>query len=71
MSNIEYTDFDRIGFCDELTGAGESKYPANTNVLFVDLKAVRGALARSADAALPGLIFNTSKKVSNWEGVVT
>jgi len=64
VSNIEYTEFDRIGFSDAPDESGTSRYPANTNVLYVDLGAAVRALGSCADAALPGMIFNTKKRVA-------
>ena len=42
MTNVEYTEFGRLGVSDECAeGSQLSRYPANTNVLYVGLK-VRG-----------------------------
>ena len=51
VSNIEYTEFSRMGLTDEISNQSEgaevnsssrpvSLYPANTNVLYVDLRRV-------------------------------
>ena len=41
MTNIEYTEFKRLGIADEAQceGSALSVFPANTNVLYLDLKA--------------------------------
>lgn len=37
---MEYTEFDRLGVADEcLEGSQYSRYPANTNVLYIGLAA--------------------------------
>lgn len=66
VSNVEYTEFDRIGFSDaaDETSPSTSRFPANTNILYVDLSAVQGALRAVPESALPGMIFNRKKKVS-------
>lgn len=39
VTNVEYTEFDRLGVSDEcLDGSHYSRYPANTNVLYIGLK---------------------------------
>lgn len=39
VTNLEYTEFEKYGFTDECEeGSGFSRYPANTNVLYVSLK---------------------------------
>ncbi len=45
ITNIEYTEFQRLGICDEAQAGGSrlSKFPANTNVLYVGLKASNSA----------------------------
>ncbi len=68
ITNIEYTEFQRLGICDEAQAGGSrlSKFPANTNVLYVGLKAsdsARDCQARSqarctAFELLPLAYFN-------------
>jgi hypothetical protein len=65
VSNIEYTEFERMGICD-VPVAGDShrsQYPANTNVLYVDLGAAHRVAASEGRAALPGMIINLKKTV--------
>ena len=41
VTNVEYTEFDRLGVADEcLEGSQYSRYPANTNVLYIGLEVV-------------------------------
>jgi hypothetical protein len=45
VANVEYTEFERLGVPDEAAaGSALSRFPANTNVLYVGLQArARGA----------------------------
>ena len=70
ITNLEYTEFERLGIKDQPAkeGSNYSLFPANTNVLFVGLKPVEKALhigiaSGSASAVLPGLILNTKKEI--------
>ncbi|KAG1679276.1 hypothetical protein FOA52_009306 [Chlamydomonas sp. UWO 241] len=74
LTNIEYTEFDRLGITDcaaeGAPGAAQlSVFPANTNVLYVGLPAaasiVQSAVeSGSSERLMPGLIFNLKKKVA-------
>jgi len=57
ITNIEYTDFAAKGIQDipERPGGHYSIFPANTNILFVDLKAVQEALKK---CPIPGILVN-------------
>jgi len=68
VSNVEYTDFERLGVQDEgaTPGSEYSKFPANTNILYVGLGALERALRQnSGRAALPGMLVNLTKKVES------
>ena len=72
VSNVEYTEFARLGITDvpRDEGGNHSVFPANTNVLYVGLSAVEAAVetsvkAGSTDAILPGMILNLSKEVAH------
>ena len=56
LTNIEYTEFAKHGLVDE--GDEYSLYPANTNVLFADLKAVEAVIEK---VPLPGMLINMKK----------
>lgn len=78
ISNIEYTEFAKYGLEDDSredgsvdeSGRAVSKFPANTNVLYVALPAVRDVLSREGVASLPGMIINLNKKTS-WTDAAT
>lgn len=57
ITNIEYTDFATKGIKDapEFEGGLYSKFPANTNILFLDLPSVKEALKK---IPIPGILVN-------------
>jgi hypothetical protein len=60
LTNIEYCDFQKYGIADE-PSIGEvsfSKYPSNTNLLFIDIEAIEEALL---DTPIPGMLVNLKK----------
>ena len=62
ISNIEYTDFAQKNIQDipVETGGKYSIYPANTNILFIDLEAIK----RVTDICpMPGMLINMKNKV--------
>lgn len=63
ITNVEYTDFKKKGIqdCPEKEGSCYSRFPANTNILFIDLDAVSAAEKK---APLPGLIVNMKTSVN-------
>lgn len=73
VSNVEYTEFDKYGLEDDSrddgsvdeSGRAVSIFPANTNVLYVAIPAVRDVLSREGVASLPGMIINLNKK-AKW-----
>ncbi|CAD7695210.1 unnamed protein product [Ostreobium quekettii] len=75
LTNIEYTEFERLGITDTAVEGGSSTscFPANTNILYIGLEATRQAVMRGAaeggGAALPGLIFNMKKKVKYYNEI--
>lgn len=68
VSNVEYTEFERLGIDDTPSDAahGKSALPANTNVLYASLAAVRTALAAGPAGAFPGLLVNLSKPSASY-----
>ncbi len=60
LTNIEYCDFTKYGIEDLPLKEGEpySRFSSNTNLLFVDLRAVEEAVETSP---LPGLLLNLKK----------
>ncbi len=60
LTNIEYCDFKKFGIQDapERPGSTYSKFPSNTNILFVDIAAVLEAVKR---CPIPGILVNMKK----------
>lgn len=60
LTNIEYCDFQKYGIADEPTKeeSSFSKYPSNTNLLFIDLAAIEEALE---ETPIPGMLVNLKK----------
>lgn len=60
LTNIEYSDFKKFGIVDEpeKPGSPYSKFPSNTNILFVDLQEVLKATER---CPIPGILVNLKK----------
>lgn len=69
ISNIEYTDFIQKGVPDLPAKPGSiySAYPANTNILFADLKVVEKTILK---CPIPGMLINMKNRVKclNREG---
>lgn len=63
ITNIEYTEFEKHGVHDIPTEAGSpySTFPANTNILFVDLKAISSLIEKSP---IPGMLINMKNKIT-------
>lgn len=63
ISNIEYTEFEKLGISDAPLAPGSpySIFPANTNILFGYIPSIQEAIAISP---LPGLLLNMKNKVS-------
>ncbi|KNA24035.1 hypothetical protein SOVF_019800 [Spinacia oleracea] len=64
FSCIEYTEFDKFG----IPGASSSKsllaeFPANTNILYVDLHSAEQVGSRNDESSLPGLVLNIKKQI--------
>lgn len=68
LTNIEYCDFSKFGIEDKPIRPGEphSRFTSNTNILFIDLKAVLQAVESHP---FPGLLMNLKPIcISNEEG---
>ena len=70
MTNVEYTEFERLGIQDQATcgTCTTSVFPANTNLLYLQLGAAREVIREAVESGnseqlMPGLIFNLKKKV--------
>lgn len=63
ITNVEYTEFKKHNIEDAPVEKGSrySQFPANTNILFGDLSAIRQALKV---CAIPGMLMNMKSRVS-------
>lgn len=64
ITNIEYTDFEKYNIKDQPNGKKYSVFPANTNILFVDLHAVKEALQKEP---YPGLTINLKSTTNCYD----
>jgi len=66
ITNIEYTDFKRCEIADAPNEQGSiySCFPANTNILFVDVNAVRKAIKI---CPIPGMLINLKSRVTCYK----
>lgn len=62
---IEYTEFNKLGIPDVPVSPGsmQAQYPANTNVLYVDLPSVEKIASSRSSRSLPGMILNLKKPI--------
>jgi UTP---glucose-1-phosphate uridylyltransferase len=63
ITNIEYTEFEQRGVKDAPSSPDSpySLFPANTNILFIDLEAIKDAVAI---CPIPGMLINMKNTVS-------
>ncbi|XP_024466052.1 UTP--glucose-1-phosphate uridylyltransferase 3, chloroplastic isoform X2 [Populus trichocarpa] len=65
LSCIEYTEFDKF----EITGGPcstnglQAEFPANTNILYVDLPSLELVASSNNEKSLPGMVLNTKKPI--------
>ncbi|KAF3330620.1 UDP-sugar [Carex littledalei] len=66
ISCIEYTEFEKYGITDSSIShrSLQVNYPANTNILYVDLRAAEGVGSSRNASCLPGMVLNLKKKIS-------
>lgn len=69
LTNIEYCDFAKFGIEDKPLKVGEpySRFSSNTNILFVNLKAISDAVEKMP---FPGLLLNLKKTAFTTENGV-
>ncbi|WCJ19928.1 UDP-glucose pyrophosphorylase 3 [Euphorbia peplus] len=65
VSCIEYTEFDKFGIKSGPNSSNslQAEFPANTNILYVDLAAVESIASSSSTKCLPGMVLNTKKPI--------
>lgn len=66
ITNIEYTEFEQKGIRDAPRDSGSpfSHFPANTNILFVNMEALEPILKK---CSIPGLMINMKSKAKCYE----
>ncbi|GFY82086.1 UDP-glucose pyrophosphorylase 3 [Actinidia rufa] len=66
LSCIEYTEFDKFGIdYGPLSPNGlQDEFPANTNILYVDLPSAELIGSSNNQTSLPGLVLNTKKEIT-------
>ncbi|KAK6145538.1 hypothetical protein DH2020_022358 [Rehmannia glutinosa] len=66
FSCIEYTEFDKFGVTvGPLAPSGlQAKFPANTNILYVDLPSAELIGSSKTEISLPGLVLNVKKPIT-------
>ncbi|XP_024970468.1 UTP--glucose-1-phosphate uridylyltransferase 3, chloroplastic isoform X2 [Cynara cardunculus var. scolymus] len=66
VSCIEYTEFDKFGIADGSPSPNslQTEFPANTNILYVDLSAAELIGSSKDETSLPGLVLNVKKSIN-------
>lgn len=65
VSCIEYTEFDKFGITTgPLAPKGlQTEFPANTNILYIDLPSAELVGSSKSETSLPGMVLNTRKPI--------
>ncbi|XP_012456147.1 UTP--glucose-1-phosphate uridylyltransferase 3, chloroplastic isoform X1 [Gossypium raimondii] len=65
LSCIEYTEFDKFGITSghHSPNSLQAEFPANTNILYVDLPSVELVASSRSERSLPGMVLNTKKSI--------
>ncbi|PRQ59485.1 putative UTP--glucose-1-phosphate uridylyltransferase [Rosa chinensis] len=66
LSCIEYTEFDKFGIADGPHSRNrlQAEFPANTNILYVDLPSAELVGSSKNTDSLPGMVLNVKKAIS-------
>ncbi|EXC04704.1 UDP-sugar pyrophospharylase [Morus notabilis] len=66
LSCIEYTEFEKFGIADGPLSPNslQAEFPANTNILYVDLPSAELVGSSNYGNSLPGMVLNTKKQIS-------
>ncbi|KAJ0102982.1 hypothetical protein Patl1_06650 [Pistacia atlantica] len=64
LSCIEYTEFDKFGITGgPLSSNSLQAFPANTNILYVDLASAELVGSSNSEKSLPGMVLNIKKPI--------
>ncbi|CAN8254491.1 unnamed protein product [Cochlearia groenlandica] len=65
ISCIEYTEFDKFGISNKSSSSNslQADFPANTNILYVDLHSAELIGSSSNVKSLPNMVLNTKKRI--------
>lgn len=65
VSCIEYTEFDKFGITNgSLPKSLQAEFPANTNILYVDLPSAELVGSSKNVNSIPGMVLNTKKTIN-------
>ncbi|CAN4102407.1 unnamed protein product [Withania somnifera] len=66
ISCIEYTEFDKFGMTDNPLSSYslQDEFPANTNILYVDLPSAELVASSNDETSLPGMVLNVKKAIT-------
>ncbi|XP_059627949.1 UTP--glucose-1-phosphate uridylyltransferase 3, chloroplastic [Cornus florida] len=66
FSCIEYTEFDKFGVIDGPLSPNslQAEFPANTNILYVDLPSAELVGSSNDETSLPGMVLNIKKPIT-------
>lgn len=65
ISCVEYTEFEKYGITDGPPHESlQVEFPANTNILYVDLTSAAHIGSSKSEACLPGMVLNTKKSIT-------
>lgn len=65
VSCIEYTEFDKFGITNgSLPKSLQAEFPANTNILYVDLPSAEVVGSSKNVNSIPGMVLNTKKTIN-------
>ncbi|KAK2982498.1 hypothetical protein RJ640_026341 [Escallonia rubra] len=66
LSCIEYTEFDKYGIADGsyFYNSLQAEFPANTNILYVDLPSAELIGSSNNETSLPGMVLNAKKPIT-------
>ncbi|CAN0909794.1 UTP--glucose-1-phosphate uridylyltransferase 3, chloroplastic, partial [Linum grandiflorum] len=64
LSCIEYTEFDKYGITNQPFSSNRLQgFPANTNIMYVDLPSIESVASSNDERCLPGMVLNTKKQI--------